>query len=90
MAELLSKSLTTAELTPQGFRDAGTGPGSHEGKFVKWHCISNAQAAVVDDVARIRRHELVPAAIPIYGYLFDVTTGALREVPEATQVGRAS
>src|SRR5450755_776151 len=31
MRELLASSLETAELTPNGFRDVGQGPGSHEG-----------------------------------------------------------
>jgi carbonic anhydrase len=32
-------------------------------------------------------HPLVPPTIPIYGYLYDVKTGALLEVPEATEIG---
>jgi carbonic anhydrase len=41
-------------------------------------------------VTRIRTHPLVPGTIPIYGYIYDVTTGQLVEVPEATAAGRAS
>jgi len=29
----------------------------------------------------------VPGSIPIYGYIYDVTTGRLVEVPEATKAG---
>jgi hypothetical protein len=29
------------------------------------------------------------ANIPVYGYLYDVRTGQLEEVPEATAAGRA-
>jgi carbonic anhydrase len=43
---------------------------------------------VVDDVTRIRRHPLVPKTIPIYGYIYDVKTGRLVEVEEATRAGR--
>jgi carbonic anhydrase len=32
---------------------------------------------------------LVPANIPIYGYLYDIKTGHLVEVPAATQAGAA-
>ena len=32
-------------------------------------------------------HPLVPSTIPIYGYLYDVSTGRLVEVPEATKAG---
>src|SRR5213083_730113 len=36
MRDLLAKSLETAELSAQGFRDVGKGPGSSEGQFVDW------------------------------------------------------
>jgi carbonic anhydrase len=45
---------------------------------------------VVDDVTRIRAHPLVPAGIAIYGYVYDVATGRLVEVQEATAVGRVA
>jgi carbonic anhydrase len=45
---------------------------------------------VVDDVKRLRNHPLVPKRIPIYGFLYDVKTGKLVAVPEATEIGRAS
>jgi carbonic anhydrase len=31
----------------------------------------------------------VPRDIPIYGYVYDVKTGRLIEVPEATRIGKA-
>ena len=88
--DLLAHSLETAELTPEGFRDVGKGPGSSEGQFIDWLTVADAAQAVVDDVARIRRHPLVPKSIPIYGYLYDVKTGKLVEVDRATQAGRAA
>jgi len=42
---------------------------------------------VAEDVARIRQHPLVPKSIPIYGYIYDVKTGALREIAAATTAG---
>src|SRR6267142_2094635 len=36
MRDLLGKSLETAELSAQGFRDVGKGPGSTEGNYVNW------------------------------------------------------
>ncbi len=85
---LLEKSLETAALGADGFTDVGTGPGSPEGKYIDWLTISDNAASVAEDVARIRRHPLVPGSIPIYGYLYDVTTGRLVEVPAATAAGR--
>jgi carbonic anhydrase len=84
---LLQNSLETAELGADGFRDVGAGPGSAEATYVDWLTIANNEQSVVDDVARIRNHPLVPGRIPIYGFIYDVSTGRLVEVPEATKVG---
>ena len=86
---LLEKSLETASLDANGWHDTGKGPGSSAGKYIKWHTISHTEHSVVEDVERIRSHPLVPKHIPIYGYVYDVKTGKLVEVAEATQVGRA-
>ena len=90
MRELLAQSLETAELGPDGFRDVGIGPGSTEARHIDWLTISDREGSVVEDVTRIRAHPLVPPVIPIYGYVYDVTTGRLVEVPDATAAGRAS
>ncbi len=88
MRDLLANSLETAELSAQGFRDVGKGPGSTEGQFIDWLTIKDARKAVVEDVTRIRRHPLVPKSIPIYGYIYDVKSGRLVEIEEATRAGR--
>jgi carbonic anhydrase len=90
MRELLSKSLKTATFDASGWHDAGEGPGSTEGEFIDWLTIRDQPESVVADVARIRRHPLVPRDIPIYGYIYDVRTGRLVEVPQATEIGAAS
>jgi len=86
---LLANSLETAALGADGFTDVGTGPGSDEAKYIDWLTIADNPTSVVEDVTRIRNHPLVPASIPVYGYIYDVTSGKLIEVPEATAVGRA-
>ncbi|MCL4793139.1 MAG: carbonic anhydrase [Bryobacteraceae bacterium] len=90
MRGLLTSSLETAALGDKGFHDVGKGPGSAEGNYIDWLTIADQAQSVVDDVARIRRHPLVPANIPIYGYIYDVTNGKLVEVPAATEAGKAS
>jgi carbonic anhydrase len=90
MRELLGQSLDTAELDADGFHDVGKGPGSSEAVYVDWLTIADRERSVVDDVARIRAHPLVPARIPIYGYLYEVESGRLVEVPAATKVGKAA
>jgi carbonic anhydrase len=84
---LLESSLETAELGPDGFRDVGAGPGSAEARYVDWLTIADNAQSVVDDVTRIRTHPLVPGRIAIYGFIYDVATGRLVEVPEASKVG---
>ncbi|HEX6867806.1 MAG TPA: carbonic anhydrase [Candidatus Limnocylindrales bacterium] len=88
--DLLGKSLETAALGPDGFYDVGTGPGSPEAAFIDWLTISDQAGSVRDDVQRIRNHPLVPAGIAIYGYVYDVKSGRLIEVPEARSIGRAA
>ena len=90
MGDLLAKSLDTAQLSDAGWRDVGKGPGSVDGKFIKWHTISDLAGSVVEDVMRIRNHPLVPKNIPIYGYIYDVKNGRLVEVKEATEAGQAA
>jgi carbonic anhydrase len=90
MCGLLEQSLETAELGPDGFRDIGSGPGSPAGRDIDWLTISDREQCVVDDVTRIRAHPLVPARIPIHGFVYDVTSGRLVEVTDATAAGRAS
>jgi carbonic anhydrase len=90
MRGLLANSLETAALGADGFTDVGHGPGSDEGTYIDWLTIADNERSVVQDVARIRQHPLVPAAIPIYGYIYDVTNGRLVEVVDATKAGEAS
>ncbi|MDD4881314.1 MAG: carbonic anhydrase [Gallionellaceae bacterium] len=90
MRDLLASSLKTAKLGSGGWSDEGPGPGSHEGDYVDWLTIQDQKASVVADVERIRKHPLVPRDIPIYGYIYDVGTGKLIEVPEAMIKGQAT
>jgi carbonic anhydrase len=90
MRDLLAQSLETAELGEDGFRDVGSGPGSAEARYIDWLTIADSEKSVVEDVTRIREHPLVPRRIPIYGYVYDVTTGRLVEIADATEAGRAS
>jgi carbonic anhydrase len=87
MADLLASSLEPAQLTEEGFKDVGEGPGSAEGQYVSWLPFKDQRQAVLDDVARIKSHPLVPKTIPVYGYIFDVKSGKLVEVEGARSLG---
>ena len=90
MRGLLASSLETAQIGPNGFTDIGTGPGSSEGNYIDWLTIGDQSQSVTEDVRRVRSHPLVPKSLPIYGYIYDVKSGKLVEVPDATVAGQAS
>ena len=90
MRNLLASSLKTARLDESGWHDSGQEPGSTEGNYINWLTFSDNAKSVTEDVMRIRHHSLVPNDIPIYGYIYDVKSGRLMEVPEATKAGKPS
>jgi carbonic anhydrase len=90
MRKLLASSLKTATLNQSGWHDSGPGPGSMEGDYINWLTFSDNAKSVVEDVTRIRNHSLVPNDMPIYGYVYDVKSGKLVEIPQATTAGGAS
>lgn len=90
MRGLLAQSLKTASVDASGWHDSGQGPGSSEGAYIDWLTIKDQADSVRADVRRIRNHPLVPRDIAIYGYIYDVKTGRLNEVPEAMKLGKAA
>ena len=87
MRDLLASSLETATIDKRGWRDTGKGPGSSEARYIDWLTIDDNARSVVEDVARIRNHPLVNKSIPVHGYIYDVKSGQLIEVPDASAVG---
>jgi carbonic anhydrase len=57
---------------------------------VNWLSIRDQTESVCEDVARIRSHPLMPPGVAIYGYIYDVRSGLLQEVPNAARIGKAS
>jgi carbonic anhydrase len=88
IANLLSKSLETATVDENGWRNVREEGGSGEGKFINFLTFKNLENSVTEDVKRIKSHPLVDKAIPVYGYIYDVRSGKLIEVPEATEAGK--
>lgn len=87
---LLAQDLSPATIDASGWKNTGDGTGgSSEGKFIQWLDFTDLPQSVTEDVERIRNHPLVPNDIAIYGYIFDVKSGKLIEVPAATEAGRA-
>jgi carbonic anhydrase len=90
ISDLLAESLKTAAFDGTKWSNAEKEGGSPEGQFINFLAFKDLQKSVVDDVHRVRHHPLVPKDIPIYGYIYDVKTGLLVEVPEATKIGQPS
>jgi carbonic anhydrase len=90
MRDLLAKSLKTASVDASGWHNVTEEGGSDEARFVSFLTIRNLENSVTEDVQRIKRHPLVEKSIPIYGYIYDVKSGRLIEVPEATEAGKAA
>ncbi len=88
MSDLLASSLKTASVDATGWHDCCEGGGSTDGKYINWLTITDQAQSVLEDVKRIKAHPLVPAHIPVYGYIYDVKSGRLIEVPEATAAGK--
>ncbi len=90
MRDLLASSLKTASIDENGWHDCGEGHGSAEARYIDWLTIKDQESSVLEDVTRIKNHPLVPSDIPVYGYIYDCTSGRLIEVPAATEAGKVS
>jgi carbonic anhydrase len=88
MSDLLASSLKTASVDASGWHDCCEGGGSTDGKYINWLTIKDQAQSVLEDVMRIKANPLVPSDIPVYGYIYDVKSGRLIEVPEATAAGK--
>ncbi len=86
---LLKENLESASIDEKGWRNIKNGGGSSEGKYINWLTISNLEESVLSDVKRIRNHPLVSKTVTIYGYIFDVRSGKIIEVPEAKEAGKS-
>jgi carbonic anhydrase len=90
IAGLLEDNLETASFDGKVWSNPKHGGGSKAGHDVHWHTFTDNPKSVTEDVRRIRNHPLVPKHIPIYGFIYDVKTGRLDEVKEATAAGKAA
>ena len=90
IGDLLADDLGTAQFDGKEWSNPKHTGGSVAGKFIHWHTFKDNAKSVLEDVQRIRNHPLVPKNVPIYGFIYDVKTGQLEEVVEATAAGEAT
>jgi carbonic anhydrase len=88
IGNLLEDNLETASFDGKKWSNPKHGGGSVAGHYVHWHTFEDNAKSVTEDVLRIRNHPLVPGHIPIYGFIYDVKTGKLNEVADATSAGK--
>ena len=56
---------------------------------INWLTFNDNKKSLVEDVLTLKNHPLVPKSIPIYGYIYNCSSGILEEVEEATLVGQS-
>ena len=86
--DLLATSLQTATVDENGWKNLEETGGSDEARFTAFLTFKNLENSVTEDVERIRKHPLVNPLIPIYGFVYDVKSGSLLEVKDATEAGK--
>ncbi len=88
ISDLLADNLETAEFDGKTWYNPKHGDGSVAGHYIHWHTFEDNVRSVTEDVLWIRNHPLVPVHIPIYGFIYDVKTGRLDQVADATAAGK--
>ena len=61
--------------------------GTADAENITWRSITGEPEALVNDVTRLRSSPLIAPEIPIYGFLMDIETGGIIEVPQAITAG---
>ena len=65
-------SSTAAEL-----RDKVSASAGHDASWQVFHVVEDQEAALREDVRRVRTHPLIPESVAVGGFLYDVGTGLL-------------
>lgn len=81
MRDLLRESLSTAQLSEEGWKNVTQDGGSIAADFVPFLSFTDLEKSVRDDLYRIRNHPLVNPKVTIYGFIYQVETGKLISVP---------
>jgi carbonic anhydrase len=58
-------------------RDQVTEASGQDAGWTRWQVVPDQEAALFDDVARIKAHPLIPDRVAVGGFMYDVDTGLL-------------
>ena len=66
--------------TESELRDRIGAASGQDVSWTRWSVVADQEAALRDDVARVRSHPLIPADVSVGGFLYDVDTGRLTQL----------
>ena len=81
MGRLLAESLETAVVDHKTWENVTREGGSPMGKTIDWLTFTDPKASVIEDVKFIRDHPLVSKKVTVFGFIYDMKSGKLEEVP---------
>jgi len=69
-----------ASKTEAEMREAVSRASGQDASWAAFSVVSDQEAALRDDVARVQAHPLIPDSVAVGGFMYDVDTGRLRQV----------
>ena len=66
-----------ATSTEAELRDKVSEASGQDAGWTRWQVVPDQEAALFDDVARVRAHPLIPDRVAVGGFMYDVDTGLL-------------
>lgn len=87
MHALMKESLGPSRHTEKGWENTTSEVGAGADVTMDFMPFADPVESLIEDVRKLRAHPLVSPKIPIYGYMYDIETGALTEIKEASEVG---
>jgi carbonic anhydrase len=79
--------LDRQEKHPEGSKWHNVSRSSETPADIHWLTFRDLRQSIIDDVARIRSHPLVPPTVAIYGFIYHIHHGTLEPVEEANRIG---
>lgn len=87
LSRLFENSLEPAVQTGHDWKNTQEEGESYQGHAMRFYTFSDPVESLIEDIRILRSHPLVSSHIPIYGCLYDIETGKLSEIKEASRAG---
>lgn len=86
--QLLRENLGPCTLDGTCERNPNNRDRFHQSDYVAFLAFENLKQSIIDDVYKVRTNTLISKKVRIHGYIYDVHTGKLHEVKEASKIGQ--